>query len=227
MSIIDFPLSPAINDTYSFGDYSWIWDGNGWKSNVNSANTGPTGPTGSTGVVTATDPLFYNASTKNVILKIQSGGGLIGDNAGLRIDTSIVPSLTSSNTFAGDVTVTGKLTASNFDFTITPIDDPSSFFTAGANRFLPRYQGAALSITNPFRLLIALDGIIQSVSFPDYVWNSPLKKSGFWVDSKGYIAFYSPVSKSATFDGRIMAGEVKNSTTKIYPFRPMDIILGD
>jgi hypothetical protein len=227
MAIIDFPLSPQINDTYSFGSYSWTWDGNGWASNTSPAASGPTGPAGPTGLVTATDPLSYNSYTQNIILKIRSGGGIVGDNSGLYIDSSIVPTLSGINNFTGTVNVSGNLTGPNFDFTITPLDDIANYFTGNATRFRLTYQGTQIFLANPFRLLITIDGIIQSVSFPEYVWRSPLKRSGFWLDSGGYLAFFGPVSKISTFSGRIMSGEVTTKKTTLYPFKASDILLGD
>lgn len=29
---IDFPASPAVNDTYTFGDRAWKWNGEGWQT---------------------------------------------------------------------------------------------------------------------------------------------------------------------------------------------------
>ena len=28
---LDFPTSPNINDTYTFGGVTWTWDGTTWK----------------------------------------------------------------------------------------------------------------------------------------------------------------------------------------------------
>jgi hypothetical protein len=44
---VDFPSSPVLNDTYSVGNYTWKWNGQGWE-NVTST-FGPTGPTGPIG----------------------------------------------------------------------------------------------------------------------------------------------------------------------------------
>ena len=30
---LDFPVSPSLNDTYTFGDKTWIWNGQGWALN--------------------------------------------------------------------------------------------------------------------------------------------------------------------------------------------------
>jgi hypothetical protein len=63
MAAINFPDSPTVGETYSFGNYVWEWDGRAWNAvtaNVISGPTGPTGPTGpapsgATGLFTSQD----------------------------------------------------------------------------------------------------------------------------------------------------------------------------
>ena len=31
MAILNFPTSPALNDTYSFNGKTWVWNGQGWQ----------------------------------------------------------------------------------------------------------------------------------------------------------------------------------------------------
>jgi len=33
---INFPDSPALNDTYIVADRVWSWDGSGWKRTINA-----------------------------------------------------------------------------------------------------------------------------------------------------------------------------------------------
>jgi hypothetical protein len=44
---IDFPSYPSLNQTYTFGNYTWQWNGVAWD-NI-STTYGPTGPTGPAG----------------------------------------------------------------------------------------------------------------------------------------------------------------------------------
>jgi hypothetical protein len=47
---ISFPLSPTVNQVYTYGNRSWKWTGVAWVSqSVTTAPTGPTGPQGPTG----------------------------------------------------------------------------------------------------------------------------------------------------------------------------------
>ena len=48
MSAIDFPDSPEVNDIFTSGPQSWIWNGTSWDL-VLSPVVGPTGPTGPQG----------------------------------------------------------------------------------------------------------------------------------------------------------------------------------
>lgn len=44
---LDFPTSPANNDTYSIGSRTWKFNGYGWE--IVNTNTGPQGPQGAPG----------------------------------------------------------------------------------------------------------------------------------------------------------------------------------
>ena len=46
---INFPASPSVNDTYSYGTRTWQWDGLAWKQI--SLQFGPQGPIGPTGPI--------------------------------------------------------------------------------------------------------------------------------------------------------------------------------
>jgi len=142
----------------------------------------------------------------------------------------------SSPTFTGSVTVptptadTHAATKGYVDSKaqdIIPLDNINSQFDGSRSRFQPKYDNQILSITNPLRLLISINGIIQILGNPDNHWLSPIPFDGFYVDSDGYLNFGEPVPKGSVFDGRVMNGPTVNSVEKYqYPFRPIDILLG-
>ena len=109
---------------------------------------------------------------------------------------------------------------------IIPLDDLRYEFNGMDSRFMPKFQGEQVAINNPLRLLVTINGIIQTVDFPEYVWQSMLPREGFMVDNDGYIAFSEVVPVGSTFDARLMLGPNVNSIKKGYPFRAVDILLG-
>lgn len=111
-------------------------------------------------------------------------------------------------------------------FDIYPLDDISIYFNGIDRRFTPRYQGNTLTIFNPFRLLLTVNGIIQTVDTPEYVWQSMLPRFGFTIDSEGLIAFSEVVPSGSTFDARLMPGSNTTTVTRNYPFKAADILLG-
>jgi len=111
------------------------------------------------------------------------------------------------------------------DYTITPLDDLRYKFDGIQARFLPTYQGTQLNIANPQRLLITINGIIQAVYFPDYVWQSPIPPYGFMVDSDGYLSFSEVPPAGSIFYGRIEAGSNIINYPR-YPFKAQDLLLG-
>jgi len=109
---------------------------------------------------------------------------------------------------------------------ITPLDDLRYTFDGVTSRFEPRFQGTKVPLYNPLRLMITLNGVMQTPSYPDYVWQSMLPLDGFMLDSDGWIAFNEVPPAGSTFDGRVMLGPNVNTVGKAYPFRAMDILLG-
>lgn len=110
------------------------------------------------------------------------------------------------------------------DNQLYPIDKP--VFDGLTTRFMPTYQGVAISLANPYKFLIFINGIAQQLTFTEYVWQSGLSKDGFMVDLEGYISFTEPIPAGATFDGRVLPGAATVSTPSQYPFAAADILLG-
>lgn len=109
---------------------------------------------------------------------------------------------------------------------IIPLDDLRYIFDGITSRFEPRHQGTKVNLYNPLRLMINLNGTVQTPSYPDYVWQSMLPLDGFILDNDGWIAFTEVPPAGSTFDGRVMLGPNVNTIGKAYPFKPVDILLG-
>jgi hypothetical protein len=109
---------------------------------------------------------------------------------------------------------------------IIPLDDLRYVFDGRTSRFAPKFQGVQQMLYNPLRLMITLNGIMQTPSYPDYVWQSLLPLDGFVLDNDGYIAFSQVPPAGSTFDGRVMLGPNINTIHKSYPFKAVDVLLG-
>jgi hypothetical protein len=146
---INFPASPTLNQTYTYGSKTWQWNGYAW------------------------------------------------DIVGLSFDSEIIP-----------------------------LDDISNQFDGQQIRFMPTYQGSQVTISNPFRLLLTINGIMQYIDSPDYVWMSGVPRRGLFVDNDGYLQFSEAVPAGSEFDARLMPGAVTTTRTRTYPFKALDIVLG-
>jgi hypothetical protein len=81
---IDFPDSPALNDTHTVGLRTWKWNGLVWES------VGTTGPAGTFQVTGPTAPsapsvgdVWYNSETGQMLVRydgywVESHGSLVG-----------------------------------------------------------------------------------------------------------------------------------------------------
>jgi len=119
-----------------------------------------------------------------------------------------------------------KVTPANILPDIIEFDDLSSRFDNYAYRFILSFNTETQSVLNPYRLIVVVNGIIQSVSFPDYVSHSPLQKDGFYIDYEGYIVFAEAPPIGSVCNIRLMSGPTTNAVSKIYPLKPANILLG-
>lgn len=109
---------------------------------------------------------------------------------------------------------------------ITPIDNLSNYFDGVTNRYRITHQGVFTSVRNPFRLMISINGVVQTVNTPEYAWQSPIPYDGFFLDNDGFINFSDTPPLGSTFDGRILGGATTSTKTKNYPFRAVDLLIG-
>ena len=119
----------------------------------------------------------------------------------------------------------GNIEARNMEVLL--LDDISNQFDGMTTRFDATYQGQGVTITNPFRLLLTVNGIIQMVNTPEYVWGSPMMRQGFFLDSEGFIQFSEIIPPGSVFEGRIFPGSTRSTQTRTYPFKAIDMMMGD
>ena len=160
-------------------------------------------------------------------------------NTATMIGAIIVPTPTANNHAATklytDTKAAAEATAksliertyTNERLDIVPLDDISTNFNGSNSRFAPKVAGSQITISNPLRLLVNINGIIQILGNQDNHWLSPIAPDGFYIDGDGYIQFSEPVPEGSTFDARLMPGKTSNTLEKSrYPFRATDILLG-
>ena len=118
--------------------------------------------------------------------------------------------------------------ATNNLFQITPLDDMSYFFDGVEDTFEPRYDAEKVSVTNPYRVVMTINGLIQSPNFEDYVnLAPPVMQHGFVLTATGDFRFLSIPQAGDKFDARIMPGALINEKERKYPFDPLDLLIGE
>lgn len=110
------------------------------------------------------------------------------------------------------------------------LDDLQPVFNGVTSRFRPTYLGSPVSITNPFRLMVSLNGIVQRVSNQSVTfavpYNDVARYNWIRVDDDGFIVFSQPPAAGTTFDGRVLVGSTTTTLTTTYPFAAADLLLG-
>lgn len=95
-------------------------------------------------------------------------------------------------------------------------------------RFLPTYLGQVVEIDHPLRLLLNINGIIQIVAEkPSTVWLSGMASYGYYIDDEGYVVLPEPPEPGSYFEARLFPGVDLQKRPETYPFRAIDIYLGD
>jgi hypothetical protein len=119
MSAIDFPPSPALNETYTNGIQTYRWNGTAWRL-VRTSAVGPTGPTGPAGLdstaIGATGPTGPTGpgvtGPTGAASIIPGPTGATGPTGSFAIQpwTTYIPVLTASTTnpVLGNGSITGR-----------------------------------------------------------------------------------------------------------------------
>jgi hypothetical protein len=241
----DFNGNTSTNGIIKNGAYIFVTSGTTSANDSYVVSLGGTSTTPSGAIKIGTDNIVL-AQYSGVPNNISTLGYVTtGTWAATPIDKDFIDveiARTNDPVFTGHVTVpspTDDTDAANKEYVddlifaslpylpdIIPLDDLRYEFNDMDSRFVPKFQGEQVAINNPLRLLVTINGIIQTVDFPEYVWQSMLPREGFMVDNDGYIAFSEVPPVGSTFDARVMLGPNVNSIKKGYPFKAVDILLG-
>ena len=140
-----------------------------------------------------------------------------------------------------DLSITGNITAGNIAantrvnfpdgsrITSALVYDLDTIYPDGTtNTFYLRYNQNNVTVSNPWNLLVSISGFVQPAftENTDTVWLSHAlcAYSGYTISS-GNIKFSDTLPAGTTVQVKTAIGS-PNSTTKIYPFKPVDIMLG-
>lgn len=97
------------------------------------------------------------------------------------------------------------------------------------NTFYLRYNQSNVSVPHPWAITVTINGIFQPAFNANYdtVWLSETLSSqnGYTIDTDGNIKFADCPPAQTTIIVR-NTGSASLAATKIYPFRPLDILMG-
>ena len=190
-----------------------------------TSNSGKFLTTDGTTASWAVIPASYTAPTIGGV-SITSGGTFSTFTSNITIPEPVTDSHAATKLYT-DTKAATERTYTNERLEIVPLDDVSTDFNGSNTRFIPKVGGTKITISNPLRLLVNINGIIQMLGNQDNHWLSPIAPEGFFIDSDGYMEFSEPVPTGSTFDARLMPGKTSNTLEKSrYPFRATDILLG-
>jgi len=146
-----------------------------------------------------------------------TGGAYVSGNLGIGTTNPTAP-----------LSVVGSIDGTAFES--YELDDLSSSADGTKNTFTPTFNYETVTITNPFRLMITINGIPQSafINNTDYVYQSNFlgSNNGYTIDSDNNIKFTESIPTGSDIVARVLP--VSNTPTKVryYPFKPTDILLG-
>lgn len=117
------------------------------------------------------------------------------------------------------------------DLSTYELDDPTGLVDGVENTFVPKLNYEKVTITNPFGLLVTVNGIIQSayINNTDYVFQSNFlgTRDGYTIDYDGNVKFTESLPLGSDVLMRVVPANANaSSKSKIYPFTPADILLG-
>jgi hypothetical protein len=206
---LSFPSTPALNDAYTIGGSTWVWNGTTWDLVRQAAGpTGPTGPTGINGQTGATGLTGVNGQTGATGATGQNGAagaqGITGNTGSVGatgVDGSTGAAgptgATGATGATGPIAVVSGIvnhgtfvTMDNLKFTVTSsgnrglsvatVSGTSALYTSGS------YSGATVGHSG-----IASGGTVTYTTTPTsslYGWSFPV--SGDW----SQYVFVDPVN---------------------------------
>ena len=130
--MVGFPNSPSLNDTYTLGNKTWIWDGNRWTSSfstsvVISSSTGFTGDFLYGGGFTAYTSTYFSSDSDGIPL-IQNYGEKAFDNGTANSGGGETFSINLSNGLIHYADMSTGATSYTYSFSITGYSSETTSF---------------------------------------------------------------------------------------------------
>ena len=134
----------------------------------------------------------------------------------------------TSNRIANN-SITANSFATSFGGYVYDLDD-ISYLTDGITNIFPlTYNTANVSVASPWNLMVSISGLVQAAyaNTQETVWLSYVAAApkGYTLDSNGNIVFADSVPAGSDVMIRVVPGTPAQNT-KVYPFRPVDILMG-
>ena len=163
MPTLNFPTNPTLNQTYSFGGKTWVWNGQGWQLSASGAiNNIPIGNiTPASGAFTTLSANTFAANGITVLGNITGANlnatgnlsiaGNVNSALNVRANVTATNFTTAGTLAAGIVSATGNITGAYI------IGDGSqltnlpgvNYSNANVANYLPTYSGNLASLTGP------------------------------------------------------------------------------
>lgn len=111
------------------------------------------------------------------------------------------------------------------------LDDVSYLADGNTLNFPLRYNTSNVSVKDPSNLMVIVNGTIQKPYANTYGSNTWITNiyspdGGYMLDSDGTIRFSEPVPNGSVIQIRVVPG-IANTVQRTYPYRPVDIMVGD
>jgi hypothetical protein len=155
------------------------------------------------------------------------GSARIANNA---VTTVKISDYAITNTKLANSTVTVENisadTLPNYD-----LDDVSYLADGNTLNFPLRFNTSNVSVKDPSNLMVIVNGAIQKPYANTYGSNTWITNvyspdGGYMLDSDGTIRFSEPVPNGSVIQIRVVPG-IANTVQRTYPYRPIDIMVGD
>jgi hypothetical protein len=126
------------------------------------------------------------------------------------------------------------ITVENISADILPnydLDDVSYLADGNTLNFPLRYNTSNVSVRDASSLMVLVNGTIQKPYSNTYesitfITQTYAPDGGYMLDSDGTIRFSEPVPAGSTIQIRVVPS-IANTAQRVYPYRPIDILVGD